>query len=244
MSVSIEGEVACVSQPVPNEQSGGDIAGGSGDCSARSNHDAVPATASEAKRPFRSAAAWSLICHRNSLSSVTTFGPELAIAAAVLVASPRVSSSESHVLVGKGIGPATGPASAAGIAGNSAMVAQAEPKRIGGAGGPASQSVNCCQTLRSNERLRLESVSGGPARASEVPAQMTRTTANPRLEARRSAMKAPHLTVDTGNPNAIDFSLKEFSLEIVIDRTATRRQNTDRYGTCLRRTLPAHLRSQ
>jgi hypothetical protein len=32
-------------------------------------------------------------------------------------------------------------------------------------------------------------------------------------------MKALHLMVDTGNPNAIDFSLKEFGLEIVIDGT-------------------------
>ncbi|MEA3131406.1 MAG: hypothetical protein QOF46_3201, partial [Paraburkholderia sp.] len=128
VSVSIEGETACGSQPVLNEQSGSDIADGSGACSARSTHDAVPATAPEAKRPFRPAAAWALICHRSSLSSVTTFGPELAIAAAVLGAPPRVSSSESQVLVNKGIGPATGPASAAGIVGNGAMDAQAEPK--------------------------------------------------------------------------------------------------------------------
>lgn len=84
------------------------------------------------------------------------------------------------------------------------MGSQAEPKRIGGTGGPASQSVNCCQTLRSNERLPLEPVPGGPARAIELPTQTTRTTANPRLEARRSAMKALRLTVDIGNPDTID----------------------------------------
>jgi hypothetical protein len=43
-------------------------------------------------------------------------------------------------------------------------------------------------------------------------------------------MKALHLTVDTGNPNAIDLSLKEFGLEIVIDRTATRGETSKNWN--------------
>lgn len=207
VSVPIEDDIACVWQPLPSEQSRGDTVGNSGDCSARSIGEAVPATASGATNPPRTAAAWSLICQRISLSSVTMFGTELCVAAAAPVTSARVSSSESHVSVRRGIGPATGPARAAGMIGSCAMDTQAEPKRIGDAGGPASPSVNCCRTLRSAERLRLEPVSGGPATASEVPALMTRTIANPRREARQSAMKVPRLIVVTANPNAIDLSL-------------------------------------
>jgi hypothetical protein len=54
----------------------------------------------------------------------------------------------------------------------------------------------------------LEPVSGGPAIASEVPAQATSMIAIPRLQARRGAMTAAHLTVETGNRDAIDLSLK------------------------------------
>jgi hypothetical protein len=57
-------------------------------------------------------------------------------------------------------------------------------------------------------------------------------------------MKALRLIVDTRNPNAIDLSLKEFGLKIVIDRTATRWRNIERSGTGLRRTLPACGRPQ
>jgi hypothetical protein len=41
-----------------------------------------------------------------------------------------------------------------------------------------------------------------------VPAQVTSTIAIPRLQARRGAINALHLTVETGNRNAIDLSLK------------------------------------
>jgi hypothetical protein len=47
-------------------------------------------------------------------------------------------------------------------------------------------------------------VSAGPASASEVHVQMTRTTANPCSEAQRSATRALRLILDTANPNAID----------------------------------------
>jgi hypothetical protein len=57
-------------------------------------------------------------------------------------------------------------------------------------------------------------------------------------------MKALRLIVDTENPNAINLSLEEFGLKIVIDRTATRRLNIERSGTGLRRTLPACVRPQ
>jgi hypothetical protein len=57
-------------------------------------------------------------------------------------------------------------------------------------------------------------------------------------------MNALHLMVDTGNPNAIDLSLKNFGFKIAIDWTATRRRNIERSGNCLRRTLPACARQQ
>ncbi|CAD6560325.1 hypothetical protein LMG24235_06914 [Paraburkholderia sabiae] len=227
-SVPIEGETDRSSQPFPGEQFGDDIVADSDECSVRSTRESIAATASEARNPSRTAAAWPRICQGSSISSITTFGAKLSVAAAVPVTTARVSSSESQVLVRIGIGPATGPATAAGKTGNCAIDPQAEPKRIGSAGGSASQCVNCCQTLRSNVRMRPESVSSGPARAREMPAQMTRTTANPRLEARQSAVKALRLIVDTGNPNTIDLSLKEFGLKIVINRTATRRRNIER----------------
>lgn len=52
----------------------------------------------------------------------------------------------------------------------------------------------------------------------EVPAQKTRTIANPRRETQQSTAKALYLIVVIGNPIIINLSLKELDLGVDIDR--------------------------